>query len=616
MPDVADLPKEPTLSAAPELPLLPDLCQDPAPAAIEWPMDADKISINVFHYNIQYVAGGLDNYFDTWTATEEEIEDLIIVESFEPLVDLFERHPTWGASFEMQGLMLEIMAARHPDILKRFGDLVRRGQVDVMSFHWSDQLVTAYPRQHMEWSWLENQRVFDGLCLKRSPGHFLQEGQFGPGIAQFAAERGETVIMPRNLVSVFHDPRPNGWHYNHMGSRVLMSDGHSGEGLTLNWNYVDDAELVATGDANPYLLSEFKHDPEFLANTYEKSLQALDDSGYAITPVSHYLKVIDDRELPKTPVDPPVLDGSWQPRDSSNMALWMGGKGQSPGDERDNLILTTNIVAGQRLRNVEYLLKRATDEGIDTSEAQKVFRFAMRELLLATVSDSTGWRPLITEVQYSVRHQQEALKRAAELATWLLYKLGEARPAHVDGRNKTVSAPPSVAVDGTTVAAPIEVTVTAERPVELSWLQHEGYKTLTVTVPATDETTVAAENPPEIRISIPLEHDVIAYTPALLDDQVLSRPLSSAAFASNDEQRLGLALPNGLLGLGPSRSLVLDQKTVHLAALIEPGAVVFEELTQPAQDAAVWVFRLYDAPAEDTLDAANSLNVYPPSVFE
>ena len=364
------------------------------------------------------------------------------------------------------------------------------------------------------------------------------------------------------------------------------------------------------------LLSEFKHDPEFLANTYEKSLQALDDSGYAITPVSHYLKVIDDRELPKTPVDPPVLDGSWQPRDSSNMALWMGGKGQSPGDERDNLILTTNIVAGQRLRNVEYLLKRATDEGIDTSEAQKVFRFAMRELLLATVSDSTGWRPLITEVQYSVRHQQEALKRAAELATWLLYKLGEARPAHVDGRNKTVSAPPSVAVDGTTVAAPIEVTVTAERPVELSWLQHEGYKTLTVTVPATDETTVAAENPPEIRISIPLEHDVIAYTPALLDDQVLSRPLSSAAFASNDEQRLGLALPNGLLGLGPSRSLVLDQKTVHLAALIEPGAVVFEELTQPAQDAAVWVFRLYDAPAEDTLDAANSLNVYPPSVFE
>ena len=173
-------------------------------------MEAARYSLSIFHFNIQYVAGGLDDYLGT-TASNDEIEDAIITESFAPLVDLFDRHPDWGASFEMQGYMLEVMAQRHPEISKKFFKLVRRGQLDLMSFHWSDQLVTALTTQDMDWSWDENQWVFKSLCLPRAPVHFLQEGQFGPGIALYAQQKnGETVVLPRNLMKYHVDPAPGG----------------------------------------------------------------------------------------------------------------------------------------------------------------------------------------------------------------------------------------------------------------------------------------------------------------------------------------------------------------------------------------------------------------------
>ncbi len=83
-----------------------------------------KFALAVFHFNIQYVVGGLIGFLPTaepvaaWELDEPAVEDQIVRESFEPVLDLFLAHPSWGTDIELQGLFLEILEARHPDVLE------------------------------------------------------------------------------------------------------------------------------------------------------------------------------------------------------------------------------------------------------------------------------------------------------------------------------------------------------------------------------------------------------------------------------------------------------------------------------------------------------------------
>lgn len=90
-----------------------------------------KYALALLHYNLQYVAG------------DEKIENRIIEGSFAPMIDFFLAHPGWGADFEMQGYMLEQTAKRYPEIFDKFKTLLDRGQVKLVSFHYSDQLFLA-----------------------------------------------------------------------------------------------------------------------------------------------------------------------------------------------------------------------------------------------------------------------------------------------------------------------------------------------------------------------------------------------------------------------------------------------------------------------------------------
>src|SRR5262245_33439364 len=109
----------------------------------------------LYHFNIQYVAGGMERFPDgvsrdpAYNLSETEVEDLIVTESFAPLLDVLESHPRWHVDLELQGLMIEVMASRHVATLDRLRRLAKRGQVEVVSFHYSDQLFLAYPRRDL-----------------------------------------------------------------------------------------------------------------------------------------------------------------------------------------------------------------------------------------------------------------------------------------------------------------------------------------------------------------------------------------------------------------------------------------------------------------------------------
>ncbi|HIN86950.1 MAG TPA: hypothetical protein EYN06_10740 [Myxococcales bacterium] len=154
------------------------------------------------------------------------------------------------------------------------------------------------------------------------------------------------------------------------------------------------------------------------------------------------------------------------------------------------------------------------------------------------------------------------------------------------------------------------VLVESKRPTQIEWIDYGKHFEMRVIIPATDQETDSTDFPPPIKVTIPLTHDHIQYTPSLTEKEMTVRtfPLSEYAFAKNNK-RFGLPLSNGLLGIGPQMTLVLDQRSVYLAANIEKGRVIFEDRTVPAQAASEWRFRFYPEAAEKVVAIAFVTNV-------
>src|SRR5438874_2109630 len=81
----------------------------PAPRA----QAGDKYALGMFHFNVQYVAGGMVGYYSVPNPQidldAEQIEDQIVTESLAPVLELYAQHPTWGVDVEMQGYLLDVL---------------------------------------------------------------------------------------------------------------------------------------------------------------------------------------------------------------------------------------------------------------------------------------------------------------------------------------------------------------------------------------------------------------------------------------------------------------------------------------------------------------------------
>ena len=169
--------------------------------------DDIKYALSMFHFNIQYVCGGMEGLipaplppFETWELTAVETEDMIVVESFEPIVDHFLAHPGWSVTLEMQGYFLDVLAQRHPAILEKLRDLADAGGAELVRFHYSDQLFIAYSYEDWRHSVELTIATFDRYDMPLSGTVFCQEGQASPGMATAMEEYGyQTMVWPKNL---------------------------------------------------------------------------------------------------------------------------------------------------------------------------------------------------------------------------------------------------------------------------------------------------------------------------------------------------------------------------------------------------------------------------------
>ncbi len=584
----------------------------------------EKFSLSMFHFNVQYVAGGLVGFPDGETAMpgfdldDDDVQDLIIVESFEPLLDLLLAHPTWKLTFEMQGYMVEVMRQRHPLILDKLRQLVADGQVELVSFHYSDQLFLAYPRLDM----VRSHELLDAVIaengLTLSPVVFCQEGQMGEGVAPVAAAHGQTILgLPKNLLRFQHlstyDSAPPLFDLD--GSDVVViGRGMDASELAVTWSFFGDGELLATNGLAPYLGPDFVHDPEAVAE-YEQKLSDQEAQGYQIATIEEMVAYVKENDLGQEPL-PPLLDGTWQPPSTESMFQWMGRSGAIDAIvdcERDNEVLTANYRARHMIAATETLLAWARDRSLAADdEYPDGLRECWRSALLGQVTDSSGINPFINEVDYGRDHAAVATECASAIATELARREGspwlsvntltgevtplDARPAEPF----SPTAPLLTEADGFSVDAPA-------RDVAVSWERMDGVEGLSRVTLAFS----AARNGSRfMEVTFPFELDELRLTPGLIEGEVRHYPLSAFDL---QEGKITLPLSNGLVGLREGLWLIKDTSMVHVGLRYQEGeaTVAFQDETVGSDSPALWRFYLFEGDEAAALAQAERINLYP-----
>ncbi len=331
--------------------------------------------LNMYHFNIQYVVG------------HEASMRRIVKQSFEPLVDFYLKHPGWGASFEMQGRMIEYMAEKHPAVLEKFKKLINSGQAELVSFHYGDQLLLAFPAHDQNWSLRINDRVLEENGIERSGVIFAQEAQFGEGYAVMAKKHGYNVaVMTTSQYRWFQDD-PRFPYFTVNGMEVITNKDavHKESGIKVKWQFLGDGELVVTGGFSPYFPGLFHKNPIRLA-FLEREMNKAVAEGYKPSTVTEYVKALKSAEVDYAPLLP-ILDSPWRPEDGSGVFQWMG-KYVTPW-EKDYDMRTKNW-------QVRSLLIEAERAGV----REDLLEEAWGHMVNAQVSDPTGWFPLPVEIDW------------------------------------------------------------------------------------------------------------------------------------------------------------------------------------------------------------------------
>ncbi len=551
-----------------------------------------RFALSMLHFNVQYVAGGTEGLAaalglqpgpDYYEMDDETLQDWIVVQSFEPVLTLLEAHPSWTLTVEMQGLMVEVIAQRHPQVLDRMRALVQGGQLELVVFHYSDELWTASQREVVDHSLDRSQAVLDAAGLARSGVVFTQEGQFSEGLAPVMHDHGyQIAVLPKNLWKYLHGDGPVAPLYDMDGISVVIGGRGASDaktGIETTWIFFDDGEKLMTAGLDPYLSSLMVFD-QASYDAFEAKLENLEAQGWRIAGLADYVAAVTQAGVDVQPLAP-VLDGTWQPKDTLNLYRWMGDAKAFAESEADNAILTLAVRARHAVLAAQAVASTQDAQALDE---------AWRNLLLGSVSDATGWNPWPGEVDYGLNHLQAALDAAQAVATAAL------QPGQgIDLATGEIVDAPEVAL-GPEANAPFPVTVEAPGwTVATTWHQLD---------PATNALELRFDFQPangagrHASVVFPFDRDDVLTIPAL-ETTPRSAPLADFAW-----DRIGLPVAAGLIGLTDQWILVEDTHTVHLAAIVDrtEGTVTFDDASFGGGSEAAphtWRFALWPADALD-----------------
>lgn len=560
-----------------------------------------KYALAMAHFNVQYVAGGTVGFWPVPNPdsdkSAEYVEDRIVTESFEPVLDLFLAHPTWGTDLELQGYMLDVIGERHPGVLAKVKTLAAAGKVEFVSFHYSDQFFLAHAREDWQRSAELTKGTFAKWGIPLATSVFCQEGQAGPGMAAAMKDEGyATLVWPKNLFSfqqgggVTPAPLYRFGDVQMITSReVTWSNGS--DSIDTTWWFVDDGEKMMTGDLDPYFIADFER-TQTSYDEVEQQLLGLEQQGFVIASVGDYVKAIANVVTPIDP--PPLLDGTWQPGSTDGSYTWLGKAGLHGPDERDDEVQSLATIAHRELVAAATIAHTA---GIDVSAELDA---AWRLLALGEVSDAVGINPFRGEVEYGIAHLAEATRIAREVIDRAKGQMG-APSVVIDAQAGTAGSGDGPAELPAAEDAPVQPVVEGgDRAIDVTWTKAGPAEWVL-------DVRFGAGTARQVSVRFPGTMGDIVYTPALADAPVHA-PRSAFAFDHFD-----LALSDGLIGLGGGLFVVEDEGRGHVGARIGPtdGDVTFHSACEWPDEETTWRFHVVQGDDAAAAAVAKGLNVMP-----
>jgi hypothetical protein len=589
-----------------------------------------KFAMALFHFNVEYVIGGLEAkdpsgktlfFMDNpknagWS--DEKTEDYIVRETLLPILAMYDKHPGWGVDIEMQGRMVEVMAARHPDVIELLRKLAQRGQVEVISFHHSAQFFLAFPKEDLVRSIGRVKEVFAKHCLPLGKAVFDQEGQAGEGRQKVLVQQGYQIgVFPKNLWKYQHKDLEPWWPlYSSEGGDLIVGPGSVDpkSGIEVAWSFFDDGELRAVADKpfqlNPYFAPTAPHLPERV-KAFEDQLAAMEAQGWAHVTVEDYVRHVKAKGIAAKPA-PPLLDGTWQAPSTQSVRQWMGRIGLWMDTEADNTVRSMTAVASIYVRLAQVLLELAEKAGKATPDHTVAVHDLWTGLWRAQVSDTTGINPWAGEVWFGLRTIGQVVKDATKVTGALLKALAPTASSIVDLQTRQfTNTADNVKLDsGADVPLPLAVTVEAPGRTVTVTARQQAEARFSILVKASKP---ADPTDRTIAVRFPRTGSEISYSPGLLEGELRTYPLSAFQFLL-DEAYLPLA--NGLIGLGDDWWLVKSTAWVHVAARISPkdSFIEFRDDTVNAdftKSTVEWRFALVKGKGAAALEYANRLNIWP-----
>jgi len=111
-----------------------------------------------------------------------EVVDRIVNETYRPVIDVLHKHPGISANLHSSGVLLEMLAERHPPVLVQLRDLVATGRIEMMTGGFYEPVLVEWAEEDrdgqlaMMTGWLKNR-------LGAEPaGAWLAEGIWGPSL--------------------------------------------------------------------------------------------------------------------------------------------------------------------------------------------------------------------------------------------------------------------------------------------------------------------------------------------------------------------------------------------------------------------------------------------------
>ncbi len=550
-----------------------------------------KYTMALYHFNVQYVPGS--------TA----IENRVIEESFYPLLKMYQRHSTWRCNIELSGYMLELLHQRYPQILGLLKYLVSEGKIELIVSHYSEQFLVAYPRIDMVKSIEISDALLDSLDLVRSGLFFAQESQWTPGYAELLNSYDYDTVV------VASDP----WYYylHHrmkIRSPLYFLEDNSTQSLS-----ADASQLNVLLFTKPKFINDIEfrwswaYDGEF-ANTYaynndfryassraqghEKKLKKFEAEGCYFAFISEIVTMLNEMTEPER--IPKIPEATWDMKKCKGVWRWMGNN--IADYEDDAFVRAYTYRARQEALIAETLLKKTSEKGIDVSDEEQTLLNIWKQILLAEVSDSTGWFPWEIEVKESIKLIDSALILLDNVIAELKMKLGYHNTLlKVDPSKNTISKVSSIISPEPTSAPNLKIKIKGG-PYQINYTKGEYGTTITIKMFLEKKSTV------EIRF--PAENSIM-YSPSLAENTLIT--LNPSDIHENPY----LPLSNGLVVINGSKAIIKHCAERHMAMQWNRDKyIVFKE--KAVSGNLTYVFTFVEGTFYfNLIEIANSINVYP-----